>query len=151
MNPCVWSYSIMLKIAKSVVTICIFVKRCSKCCCYLMQQTAEVVHHCNLLLIFICSPAQLPPGASDGMFTSADTWPTLVMIDRKYWFISPPHTLMGSHSSFFLSHNRGMKYELWYYAFLQRWGMKNADCVWFLLLQRFVINKCGCYNIRDAS
>lgn len=51
-------------------------------------------------------------GASGSTFTSADTWPTLVMIDRKYWFISPPCTLMGSHSSFFLSHNgEGIKYE----------------------------------------
>lgn len=79
---------------------------------------------------------------SPSAFSSADTWPTLVMIDRKYWFISPPRTLMVSHSSFFSSHNRGggVKYEvLFLYAFLTSLYLRQDKCRFCLILTAAVL------------
>lgn len=63
----------------------------------------KVTDCCYLSDVKACFPAQLP---SASIFTGAETWMTLVVIDRKCWFISPPRMLMGIHSSFFLSHSR---------------------------------------------
>lgn len=53
---------------------------------YLMQQTAEVVHQGNLYLMWNAA-IQLSShlDVSYSVFTMADSWPTLVMIDRTYW------------------------------------------------------------------
>lgn len=148
--PCVLSYSIRLKIATSVchkldVYLSKVVQKAPVIWCSRpLRSCIKVTYCCSLSDVKCCSPAQLPPGH---IRQCVDTWPTLAMIDRKYWFISPPHTLIGGHSSFFLSHNRGGGWNMkWPYAFSQRWwiflhfsliyfqDMKNSDVFWFPLL-----------------
>lgn len=105
-------------------------------CSRLLRSCIKVTYCCGLSREVLSSHL----GVSDRTFTSADTWPTLVMIDRKRWFISPPHTLMGSHSSFFLSHSTGE--EIWsaavhFYRDGESFCLlrhERADCVWFSLL-----------------
>ncbi len=101
------------------------------------EMLLKVIESCRSSHVKCCCALSLYLDESDTPSADADSWSTLVMIDRKYWFISPPHTVMGGHSSFFLSHNGEWNMKC-YYAFLQgRWtfvklfsqlSFKNKKC-----------------------